>query len=98
MGTIDAEAFLERLETDDAFAATMQAAGGDPDATHRLAAEAGYSFTHDEMLEALANVYGVELTLEQLEQIAAGDAGHIIVSASVTAPLYGSVMMGAAAG
>lgn len=98
MTTSQAEAFLHRLETDDDFAQRMRAAGGDPDATRRQATEAGYTFTHDDMLEALGNVYGIELTLEQLEEIAAGNTGALTLGASATVPAFGIVAMGAAAG
>jgi predicted ribosomally synthesized peptide with nif11-like leader len=98
MSTSDAEAFLHRLESDETFAERMQAASGDPDTAHRLAADAGYSFTHEDMLEAMGNVYGIELSLEQLEQIAAGNAGAVTLGPSATTPLLGIVAMGAAAG
>ncbi len=73
MSTSDAESFLLRLERDEHFAVQMQAAGRDPEAIRRLAAEAGFTFTAEEMVEALGNVYGVELTREQLQQIAGGN-------------------------
>jgi predicted ribosomally synthesized peptide with nif11-like leader len=72
MSTDDAGAFLQRLEEDEAFALRMQEVSGNPEATHQRAAEEGFSFTPDEMLEVLGDRYGIELTREQLEQIAAG--------------------------
>ena len=98
MSTSDAEAFLQRLESDEEFAAQLQGASGDADATHRLAVQAGFDFTPEEMVEALGNVYGVELSLDQLEQIAAGGDSTLSIGASATGPLSASVVMGAAAG
>ena len=99
MSTSDAEAFLQRLETDEAFAGQMRDVSGDTDATHRLAVAAGFDFSSEEMLEAIGNFYGVELTHEQLEQIAAGaDSLGITLGASVTDPLFGTVVFAAAGG
>jgi predicted ribosomally synthesized peptide with nif11-like leader len=99
MSTSDAEAFLQRLENDEEFARQMQEMSGDPVATHARAAEEGFEFTADEMVVALSNIYGVELTLEQLEQIAAGADGAADLIGSAAGRLqYGSAMLGAAAG
>ena len=99
MSTADAEAFLQRLEDDEQFAQRMQEVSGDPASTHERAAAEGYAFTADEMVDALASAYGVELTTEQLEQIAAGGNGSAeLLTAAVGRPLFGSVVLGAAAG
>ena len=98
MSTSDAEAFLQRLENDEEFAQRLQGASGDADATHELAVEAGFDFTSEEMVEALGNVYGVELSADQLEQIAAGSDSALSLGASAIGPLSASVVMGAAAG
>lgn len=89
----DAEAFLERNETDEAFANEMAALGGDPDALLSKAREQGYDFTPDEVLEALTERYGVELSAEQLDQIAAGDDASTIAAGVIG----GTVMVAAVA-
>jgi predicted ribosomally synthesized peptide with nif11-like leader len=99
MSTADAEAFLQRLENDEQFARQMEEAGGDGTAARQLAAEEGFHFTTDEMLTALSNTYGVELTIEQLEQVAAGnDAVADLIGSAAGRPLLGAAMYGAAAG
>ncbi len=97
MSTSDAEALLRRLEGDGEFAARLQSCVGHPETTHRLAAEAGYSFTREEMLGALDSLYGVEVTPEQLEQVAAETATLLTLGSALTTPLAGSAVMGAAA-
>ena len=68
MTTDDAGAFLQRLEDDQEFALRMQEVSGNPEATHQRAADEGFDFTPDEMLEVLGDRYGIELTPEQLER------------------------------
>jgi predicted ribosomally synthesized peptide with nif11-like leader len=97
MSTDDAGAFLQRLEEDEAFALRMQEVSGNPEATHQRAAEEGFSFTPDEMLEVLGDRYGIELTPEQLEQIAAGDDTATIVLGAVGGTVLAGVVIGAAA-
>ena len=97
MSTDDAGAFLQRLEEDEAFALRMQEVSGNPEATHQRAAEEGFSFTPDEMLEVLGDRYGIELTPEQLEQIAAGGDPATIVSGAVGGTMLAGVVIGAAA-
>jgi len=97
MSTDDAGAFLQRLEEDEAFALRMQEVSGNPEATHQRAAEEGFYFTPDEMLEVLGDRYGIELTPEQLEQIAAGDDTATIVMGAVGGTVLAGVVIGAAA-
>jgi predicted ribosomally synthesized peptide with nif11-like leader len=97
MSTDDAGAFLQRLEEDEAFALRMQEVSGNPEATHQRAGEEGFYFTPDEMLEVLGDRYGIELTPEQLEQIAAGDDTAAIVTGAVGGTMLAGVVIGAAA-
>lgn len=97
MSTDDAGAFLQRLEDDEAFALRMQEVSGNPEATHQRAAEEGFHFTPDEMLETLGDRYGIELTTEQLEAIAAGDDTETIVAGVVGGTMLAGVAIGAAA-
>ena len=96
MSTDDAGAFLQRLEEDEEFALRMQEVSGNPEATHQRAAEEGFHFTPDEMLDVLGDRYGIELTPEQLEQIAAGDDATVIAGA-VGGTMLAGVVIGAAA-
>ena len=89
MSTADAEAFLQRLEDDEEFALRMQEVSGNAEATHQRAAEEGFHFTPDEMLEVLGDRYGIELTPEQLEQIAAGTDTETIVAGAVGGTVAG---------
>ena len=75
----------------------MPEVSGNPEATHQRAAEEGFHFTPDEMLEVLGDRYGIELTPEQLEQIAAGDDTASVVAGAVGGTVLAGVVIGAAA-
>jgi predicted ribosomally synthesized peptide with nif11-like leader len=78
MSRSDAVAFLERAETDVDFAKEFEPLKDDQQAVLAKVREAGYDVTPDDVLEAFSERYGLELTPEQLDQIAAGaDAGLI---------------------
>jgi predicted ribosomally synthesized peptide with nif11-like leader len=78
MSMTDAVAFLERAEIDDEFAADFESVKHDQEAVLAKVREAGYDATPDEILSAVIERYGVELTPEQLDEIAAGaDGGEI---------------------
>lgn len=97
MSARDAEAFLERNENDEAFAVEMTALKDDPQAAIARAQEAGFDFTPEEALEAFTERYGLELSPEQLEQIAAGDDTEVIVAGTVGGViLVGTLAAGAA--
>ena len=68
----DAEAFIERAETDEAFAKELEALSADPYAVIAKIHESGYDATPEEMREAFLERYGAELTPEQLDVVAAG--------------------------
>lgn len=98
MSHSDADGFLQRLESDQDFAASMNKVAGNPEATHERAHAAGFDFTPEEMLDALGDRYGVELTPEQLDQIAAGDDTETIVAGVVGGTLLVGTLAAAAAG
>jgi predicted ribosomally synthesized peptide with nif11-like leader len=81
MSKADADAFLERVETDEQFAADLESVKEDREAVQAKVRAAGFDATPDEILEAVTDRYGVELTPEQLDAVAAGsdtDVGPII--------------------
>ncbi len=75
-----ANAVLDRLDTDEAFAERLIQSGGPEQAVPLLAAE-GFDVTPQEMRDALLDHFGDQLTPEQLDQVAAGmserDAIHL---------------------
>jgi predicted ribosomally synthesized peptide with nif11-like leader len=67
-----ADAFLDRVESDQEFANELDSLKDDPPAVlDKLRAE-GFDVAPEEVREAFLDRYGAELTPEQLEQIAAG--------------------------
>jgi predicted ribosomally synthesized peptide with nif11-like leader len=79
MSMKDAEAFLARSETDRSFASGFEALEGDQEAIRSRMQELGYDAEPDELVAALSERYGIELSPDQLEAVAAGndDAGLI---------------------
>jgi predicted ribosomally synthesized peptide with nif11-like leader len=72
MSVASATAFLERSETDSQFAAEFEPLRGDRDAVLAKMRDIGYDATPDEILTAFTDRYGIELTADQLEAVAAG--------------------------
>jgi len=72
MSVDSAVAFVERVDSDEAFAAELETLKADPDAVRAKVAEAGFDATPDEIRQAVLDHYGAELTQEQLDAIAAG--------------------------
>jgi len=83
MSATDAEAFLDRAETDDEFAAEFEPIKDDQAAVLAKVREAGYDVTQQDVLDAFMERYGAELTPEQLDQIAAGADAEVIAGAVV---------------
>ena len=81
MSMTDAEAFLERAETDAEWGAELDAIRDDSEAVLAKVREAGYDVTRQEVLDAIMERYGAELTLEQLGQFAAGSDAEVIAGA-----------------
>lgn len=88
-----AVAFLERLETDEAFAAELESVKDSPDAVLEKVHAAGFDTDPEETLEAFTDRYGVELTEEQLDQIAAGADTELIAGASVGGTLGAAMVV-----
>ena len=89
MSQSDAVAFLERAETDEAFAADVEKAQGNQQAVLAKVKEAGYDVSEEEIYEAFTDRYGLELTPEQLDQVAAGTDPGLIAGATVGAVVVG---------
>src|SRR5262245_66047611 len=85
MSASAAAAFLDRLEEDEAFASELEAVKDQPDVVFAKVQAAGFDTTPDEILHAFGERYGVELTPEQLDQIAAGADAGLIAGATIGA-------------
>jgi predicted ribosomally synthesized peptide with nif11-like leader len=72
MSMDSAVAFVDRVDSDDAFARELEALRDDPEAVRTKMAEAGFDATPDEVRQAVLDHYGAQLTQEQLDAIAAG--------------------------
>ena len=90
----DAEAFIERTETDEAFAKEIESLGANADAVIAKVQEAGYNVTPDEMREAFLERYGAELTPEQLEAVAAGASQDVIMGIAVVGASAAALAVG----
>jgi predicted ribosomally synthesized peptide with nif11-like leader len=86
MSQADAVAFIERAESDESFAKELESVKDNPSAVLEKVHTAGFYATPEEIREAFMDRYGVELTQEQLDQIAAGsDEDAILVGGFVGA-------------
>jgi predicted ribosomally synthesized peptide with nif11-like leader len=68
-----ANAALDRMEADESFAISVRDAGGQ-EGSLALLRDAGFEVTPSEMRDAALDRYGDQLTPEQLDAIAAGQA------------------------
>jgi predicted ribosomally synthesized peptide with nif11-like leader len=66
-----AHAAIERIESDEAFATSLREAGG-AEAGLSILRDAGFDVTQSEMRDAALDRFGDQLTVEQLEAVAAG--------------------------
>ena len=78
-----AEAFFDRAESDAAFRQELEELLGDNQAVYRHVVDSGFDVEPDEVMEAFTDRYGVELTPEQLDAVAAGDDTELIVGATI---------------
>ena len=94
MSQEQAVAFLDRVEEDEVFAKELESLREDAPAVIEKVHTAGFDATPEEIREAFLDRYGIELTQEQLDQIAAGTDPAVVggVTAAVTV-----VWLGAAA-
>jgi predicted ribosomally synthesized peptide with nif11-like leader len=83
MSQEQAVAFLDRVESDEAFARELESLRQDPAAALEKVHAAGFDATPDEVREAFLERYGAELTQEQLDQIAAGTDPAVIAGTVV---------------
>jgi len=72
MSVETADAFLQRVEGDEALAAELAALKDDPKAALARARVEGFDFNPADAREAFLGRYPEALTIEQLDQIAAG--------------------------
>jgi predicted ribosomally synthesized peptide with nif11-like leader len=96
MSVKDAEAFMERAESDRDFAAEIEALGMDQDAVVAKIREAGYDVTPEEMKEAFLDRYGAELTPEQLDAVAAGLSSEAEIGIGVAGGVVAAGIIGGA--
>jgi hypothetical protein len=90
--------FLDRAEQDDAFAADLATVKDDPNLVLAKVRSYGFDVTPEEIRDAFLERYGVELTAEQLEAIAAGgDDIGLIVSATTGGVLGVAAIVGVCA-
>jgi predicted ribosomally synthesized peptide with nif11-like leader len=78
-----AEAFLDRVETDEAFATELTSMRGDPEAALARVRAEGFDVSSDDLREAVLARFGGTLTTEQLDAIAAGADAGLIAGATV---------------
>ena len=72
MSVEQAEAFMNRVESDEAFAAELESLKDDQAAVQAAVVAAGFDATPDEIRDAFADRFGDQLTEEQLAAIAGG--------------------------
>ena len=72
MSVEQAEAFMNRVESDEAFAAELESLKDDQAAVQAAVVAAGFDATPDEIRDAFVDRFGDELTEEQLAAIAGG--------------------------
>jgi predicted ribosomally synthesized peptide with nif11-like leader len=98
MSATAAEAFLDRLEGDDAFASDLESVKDDPDAVIGKVHDAGFEAEPDEILTAFTDRYGIELTPEQLDQVAAGTDAGLIAGATIGGVVGAAMVVAICAG
>ena len=72
MSVEQAEAFMNRVESDEAFAAELESLKDDQAAVQAAVVAAGFDATPEEIRDAFADRFGDQLTEEQLATIAGG--------------------------
>ena len=96
MSVEQAEAFMNRVESDEAFAAELDSLKDDQPAVQAAVVAAGFDATTDEIRDAFVDRFGDQLTEEQLAAVAGGlSTADIAYIAAVGS--YGLAMAAAAA-
>ena len=72
MSVEQAEAFMNRVESDEAFAAELESLKDDQAAVQAAVVAAGFDATPDEIRDVFVDRFGNQLTEEQLAAIAGG--------------------------
>ena len=72
MSVEEAEAFMTRVESDEAFAAELESMRDDQAAVQAAVVAAGFDATPEEIRDAFVDRFGDELTEEQLAAVAGG--------------------------
>jgi predicted ribosomally synthesized peptide with nif11-like leader len=72
MSAASANEFMDRLESDEAFASSLAEMREDPEAVQAAVAAAGYDVTNDEIRTAFLERFGSLLSEEQLAEVAGG--------------------------
>ena len=78
MSVEQAEAVMDRVESDEAFAAELESLKDDQAAVQAAVVAAGFDATPEEIRDAFVDRFGDELTEEQLAAIAGGDDLQIV--------------------
>ena len=97
MSVEQAEAFMDRVESDEAFAAELESLKDDQAAVQAAIVAAGFDATPDEIRDAFVDRFGDQLTEEELAAIAGGvdDWQKPVIAASTL--VVGAVVAAAAA-
>jgi predicted ribosomally synthesized peptide with nif11-like leader len=93
MSVEQAEAFMDRVESDEAFAAELESLKDDQAAVQAVVVAAGFDATPEEIRDAFADRFGDQLTEEQLAAIAGGidpTDPNFIVNIAIVAGLVGA--------
>jgi predicted ribosomally synthesized peptide with nif11-like leader len=73
MSKAAAEAFFDRADSDPEFLTRLEDVQDDPNAVYAQVRAEGFDVEPEELMEVFTERYGVELSPEQLDAIAAGD-------------------------
>ena len=98
MSVEQAEAFMDRVESDEAFAAELESLKDDQAAVQAAVVAAGFDATPDEIRDAFVDRFGDQLTEEELAAIAGGvDEGKIMTGVLLGITGLAAISVGAAA-
>ncbi len=97
MSVEQAEAFMDRVESDEAFAAELESLKADQAAVQAVVVAAGFDATPDEIRDAFADRFGDQLTEEQLAAVAGGLEDWQIGLIGAAPVIVGGVVAAAAA-
>ena len=97
MSVEQAEAFMDRVESDEAFAAELESLKDDQAAVQAVVVAAGFDATPDEIRDAFSDRFGDQLTEEQLAAVAGGLEDWQIGLIGAAPVIVGGVVAAAAA-